>query len=79
MTGCLKGLRRCGEGNNALFLKIASAKTALADLGIGRLAQLVERFLYTEDVGSSSLSSPTIHFGFGCAKIFLKEKHEMNL
>jgi hypothetical protein len=27
---------------------------------IGRLAQLVERFVYTEDVGSSSLSSPTI-------------------
>ncbi len=26
----------------------------------GRLAQLVERFVYTEDVGSSSLSSPTI-------------------
>lgn len=26
---------------------------------IGRLAQLVERLLYTEDVGSSSLSSPT--------------------
>jgi hypothetical protein len=28
----------------------------------GRLAQLVERFVYTEDVGSSSLSSPTIRF-----------------
>ena len=27
--------------------------------GDGRLAQLVERFVYTEDVGSSSLSSPT--------------------
>lgn len=26
----------------------------------GRLAQLVERFVYTEDAGSSSLSSPTI-------------------
>ncbi|CVI16491.1 hypothetical protein AGR1A_Cc30075 [Agrobacterium fabacearum CFBP 5771] len=26
----------------------------------GRLAQLVERLVYTEDVGSSSLSSPTI-------------------
>ncbi len=30
----------------------------------GRLAQLVERFVYTEDVGSSSLSSPTIPFPF---------------
>ena len=29
---------------------------------VGRLAQLVERFVYTEDVGSSSLSSPTIAF-----------------
>ena len=28
----------------------------------GRLAQLVERLVYTEDVGSSSLSSPTISF-----------------
>jgi hypothetical protein len=28
---------------------------------IGRLAQLVERFVYTEDVGGSSPSSPTIH------------------
>ena len=27
---------------------------------VGWLAQLVERFVYTEDVGSSSLSSPTI-------------------
>ena len=26
----------------------------------GRLAQLVERFVYTEDVGGSSPSSPTI-------------------
>ena len=26
---------------------------------VGRLAQLVERFLYTEDVGGSSPSSPT--------------------
>ena len=26
---------------------------------IGSLAQLVERFVYTEDVGSSSLSRPT--------------------
>jgi hypothetical protein len=32
----------------------------------GRLAQLVERLVYTEDVGSSSLSSPTIY------SIFLK-------
>tara|TARA_R110002110_G_scaffold164897_3_gene365114 strand:+ start:492 stop:725 length:234 start_codon:yes stop_codon:yes gene_type:complete len=29
-------------------------------LSWGRLAQLVERFVYTEDVGGSSPSSPTI-------------------
>ena len=29
-------------------------------LVMGRLAQLVERFVYTEDVGGSSPSSPTI-------------------
>jgi hypothetical protein len=28
----------------------------------GSLAQLVERFVYTEDVGSSSLSRPTMIF-----------------
>ena len=28
---------------------------------LGRLAQLVERFVYTEDVGGSSPSSPTNH------------------
>jgi hypothetical protein len=31
-----------------------------ASLKRGRLAQLVERLVYTENVGSSSLSSPTI-------------------
>ena len=31
---------------------------------MGRLAQLVERFVYTEDAGSSSLSSPTIFLNF---------------
>src|SRR5580698_9484372 len=31
----------------------------------GRLAQLVERFLYTEDVGGSSPSSPTSLRGLG--------------
>jgi hypothetical protein len=29
--------------------------------GLGRLAQLVEHLVYTERVGSSSLSSPTTH------------------
>ena len=32
----------------------------------GRLAQLVERLVYTEDVGSSSLSSPTIPASHAC-------------
>lgn len=31
----------------------------------GRLAQLVERLVYTEDVGGSSPSSPTIQSLFG--------------
>ena len=35
----------------------------------GRLAQLVERLVYTEDVGSSSLSSPTIPFLGHCFPI----------
>ena len=29
---------------------------------VGRLAQLVEHLVYTEEVGSSTLSSPTILF-----------------
>jgi hypothetical protein len=36
----------------------------------GRLAQLVERFVYTEDVGSSSLSSPTMHCATKDAVVF---------
>lgn len=35
----------------------------------GRLAQLVERLVYTEDVGSSSLSSPTIFSTLQAARI----------
>ena len=35
-----------------------ACKSALPELG--RLAQLVERFVYTEDVGGSSPSPPTI-------------------
>jgi hypothetical protein len=37
-----------------------AATDRTAYMSRGRLAQLVERFVYTEDVGSSSLSSPTI-------------------
>lgn len=36
------------------------AKTRIKHRVNGSLAQLVERFVYTEDVGSSSLSRPTI-------------------
>jgi hypothetical protein len=39
---------------------LRSGAKALKSRRSGRLAQLVERFVYTEDVGSSSLSSPTI-------------------
>lgn len=35
-------------------------RTAYCSARLGRLAQLVERFVYTEDVGGSSPSSPTI-------------------
>lgn len=40
----------------------------------GRLAQLVERLVYTEDVGSSSLSSPTIlpfHSNIHCPRFVI--------
>lgn len=37
-------------------------RTAYCSARLGRLAQLVERFVYTEDVGGSSPSSPTIPF-----------------
>jgi hypothetical protein len=45
------------------------ANQQLFTTAVGRLAQLVERFVYTEDVGSSSLSSPTSPrpLGFGLA------------
>ena len=44
------------------FLKLALAATSVAGYSLlhrGRLAQLVERFVYTEDVGGSSPSPPT--------------------
>ena len=45
---------------------------------IARLAQLVERFIYTEDVGSSSLSARTtrLEAPFG---VFFSWKHKANL
>ena len=43
------------------YITATDAADTLRTAG-GRLAQLVERLVYTEDVGSSSLSSPTILF-----------------
>ena len=40
---------------------LAPPRSPLYIAATGSLAQLVERFVYTEDVGSSSLSRPTIH------------------
>jgi hypothetical protein len=42
------------------LLGLRAAKRDAKRCNIGSLAQLVERFVYTEDVGSSSLSRPTI-------------------
>ena len=39
---------------------LAPPRSPLYIAATGSLAQLVERFVYTEDVGSSSLSRPTI-------------------
>ena len=39
---------------------LRNVKSRAKDAQNGSLAQLVERFVYTEDVGSSSLSRPTI-------------------
>src|SRR5271155_2092823 len=39
--------------------RLAPGGAAALNRARGRLAQLVERFLYTEDVGGSSPSSPT--------------------
>ena len=52
-------------GLNRRLRAVRAPKTTLAPaMGGGRLAQLVERFLYTEDVGGSSPSSPTTPLGF---------------
>ena len=40
----------------------STTELRIAPARYGRLAQLVERFVYTEDVGGSSPSSPTIAF-----------------
>ena len=44
-----------------LFPPLQRAKSEGSTRPHGSLAQLVERFVYTEDVGSSSLSRPTIY------------------
>jgi hypothetical protein len=43
-----------------VLLGLRVAKRDAKRCHTGSLAQLVERFVYTEDVGSSSLSRPTI-------------------
>jgi hypothetical protein len=43
-----------------VLLGLRVAKRDAKRFHTGSLAQLVERFVYTEDVGSSSLSRPTI-------------------
>ena len=40
---------------------------ARSRVGRGRIAQPVERFVYTEDVGGSSPSSPIANFIRGCS------------
>ena len=48
-------------GGTGVHLTLRSRSEPLkGPAGSGRLAQLVERFVYTEDVGGSSPSSPTI-------------------
>ncbi len=42
-------------------LRLQFRVRATIEWRVGRLAQLVERLAYTEDVGSSSLSSPTMN------------------
>ena len=44
-----------------LHYPLDSLRHRLTSSKHGRLAQLVERFVYTEDVGGSSPSSPTMH------------------
>ena len=51
----LRGSSACSRTSPGLP---ARPRTLRRSVG-GRLAQLVERLVYTEDVGSSSLSSPT--------------------
>ena len=51
-----------GLAKKIKFFSLQSAKTLAITAAVAGLAQLVERFVYTEDVGSSSLSSRTIHF-----------------
>ncbi len=43
-----------------LYMRLEADFSLGYEARVGSLAQLVERFVYTEDVGSSSLSRPTI-------------------
>ena len=50
-----------GRGTRTFQLALARRRLGEINLGAGRLAQLVERLLYTQDVGGSSPSPPTNH------------------
>ena len=52
-------IKDCRADRRALRLTPVAAPDK-AQARVGRLAQLVERFVYTEDVGGSNPSPPTI-------------------
>ena len=56
-------------GKKVVFSSCPSPDITIKTCVTGSLAQLVERFVYTEDVGSSSLSRPTIIHRFDLAAI----------
>jgi hypothetical protein len=58
---CCGGFLLLAVSNRAFSLAAAQENDYICHSNfLGRLAQLVERLVYTEDVGSSSLSPPTI-------------------
>jgi hypothetical protein len=57
----LVGFKRRNRFEKPDVLTCANAAKRLDEAPHGRLAQLVERLVYTEDVGGSSPSSPTMH------------------
>ena len=72
---CLAMMENSGQVISMSRVTLARRHPAEINLAAGRLAQLVERLLYTQDVGGSNPSPPTNDFkGFASKLVRVAER-----